>query len=303
MRVKGWHEGPQATWKIEDIVDAVKGGGRMKTVAYTHCRLACELPGYMGPNGECRRFDRFMHHYGNAWPIYVIDNGSSPEACAKVRAQYPEITLYNAPHLEYGREPHAYPHVWRFYDHLKTLFAEYEKVIVLATDAYILSQRLVDYIEGIDFGWTALWCHNHPATEISVIVRGCKAFDDFAVDPYKLMGNMEEFVVPLTRIEKYFTGNRYGELTWRPGDSAQPSLKWTTSRRCLMVTLGQMASYGVMIFFPCCAASMARSWCNEGILSSPAHRWWGLRDTTAWKRPLAALAGNAGMRVFVTRCV
>ena len=160
-----------------------------------------------------------MHHYGNAWPIYVIDNGSSPEACAKVRAQYPDITLYNAPHLEYGREPHAYPHVWRFYDHLKTLFDEYEKVIVLATDAYILSQRLVDYIEGIDFGWTALWCHNHPATEISVIVRGCKAFDDFAADPYKLMGNMEEVVVPLTRIEKYFTGNRYGELNWRPGDT------------------------------------------------------------------------------------
>ena len=24
VRVKGWHEGPQATWKIEDIVDAVK---------------------------------------------------------------------------------------------------------------------------------------------------------------------------------------------------------------------------------------------------------------------------------------
>ena len=111
----------------------------------------------------------------------------------------------------------TYPAVWRFYRYVKTLFEEYEKVIICATDAYILSQRLADYIEGLDSGWTALWTpkYNYPETSIQVIVRGCKEFEEF---DFNAAENRcveewvpEEMIVPLTHVEKGFVGDRFSE--------------------------------------------------------------------------------------------
>ena len=125
------------------------------------------------------------------------------------------FSIVNAqPHLKRGADWY-YPNVWRAYQYIRDeLFQQYDKVIFLATDAYICSQRLADYIEALDSGWTALWCAkwNFPATEIQVIMKGCKAFDDFfAGDPMRYNGACEEITVPLTHVERGFTGDRYGE--------------------------------------------------------------------------------------------
>jgi hypothetical protein len=185
----------------------------MKTVLYTHAFLDLNLPGY-SDNGRCRRLERFMHHYGNSWPVVLLDNGSATDTCTWIEAKY-DIRVVNAqPHLPRIAVT-DYPAIWRCYWYVKKLLEEYEKVVLIATDAYILSQRLADYIEGLDSGWTALWSpkYNCPATEIQVIVRGCKAFEDFFSGDFDLRynGKMEETIVPLTHVEKSFVGDRYGE--------------------------------------------------------------------------------------------
>lgn len=181
----------------------------MRSVIVTHCWLENPLEGYMGKDGKCRRLRRFHHHYNGIHDLIVFDNGSSPETVAKYGINITSLQ----PHLPRG-DMLTYPAVWRVYDQIKRVLEDYEKVIFLATDAYILSQRLIDYIEALDSGWTALWSpkYNFPATEIQVIVRGCKAFEEFDFLGQQPGMPPEELRVPLTHIEKGFIGDRYGEF-------------------------------------------------------------------------------------------
>ncbi len=186
----------------------------MKTVLYTHAWLDNPLEGYMGKDGECRRVERFLHHYGNSWPIYILDNGSSVDTCLSFDDEHRDVGRMTLPHLERGHLL-DYPAIWRFYSYAATLLERYEKVIALATDAYILSQRLADYVESLDSGWTALWSpkYKYPATEIQVIVRGASPFEEWAANlpPPEAGERPEEELVPLTHVEKGFVGDRYGE--------------------------------------------------------------------------------------------
>lgn len=200
----------------------------MKAVLLTHAWLDNPLLGYRGDDGECRRVERFLHHYNSTWPVVLVDNGSAAETCARLSDKH-SINVINA-QPNFPRGPgNDYANVWRVYWYIKEALMEYEKVIFLATDAYILSQRLVDYIEAIDKGWTALWCfkYAYPATEISVITRECAAFEEFFAgdcDPFKYNGEMEERTVPLTHVEKGFFGDRYGE--WPPYRPYSPEMDY-----------------------------------------------------------------------------
>jgi hypothetical protein len=170
--------------------------------------------------------------------MVFLDNGSDPAQCARSNGS-DALTVVNAqPNYPRG-EGWDYKNVWRCYQYIRDeLLPRYEKVIFLATDAYICSQRLVDYIEALDSGWTALWSakYNFPATEIQVIVRGCEAFDDFfAGDPLQYNGRCEEITVPLTHVERGFVGDRYGETQepYVPGmdwySQVSDSLDWDDS--------------------------------------------------------------------------
>lgn len=186
----------------------------LKTVLYTHAWLDCPIPGYRSEDGTyCRRLERFLEHYGDSWPVVVLDNGSKPESC--LAAERPGVKIVNAqPHLT-RPEFLVYPAVWRFYYYAKTLLEEYEKVIIASTDAYICSQRLVDYVESIQTGWTSLWCpkYNFREDSLSVIVRGCETFENFLpgeFHPDFRRGEVTEEVVQ-SYAERGFIGDRYDE--------------------------------------------------------------------------------------------
>jgi hypothetical protein len=214
----------------------------MKTVLFTHCWLANPLEGYRGEVGKvgyCRRLERFLDHYSDCWPTVILNNDKGIEWWSPGHGDEQSVELISSgTHYPRG-EGWDYKNVWRCYQYIRDeLLPRYEKVIFLATDAYICSQRLVDYIEALDSGWTALWSakYNFPATEIQVIVRGCKAFDDFfAGDPLRYNGRCEEITVPLTHVERGFTGDRYGETQepYVPGmdyyTQVSDSLDWDDS--------------------------------------------------------------------------
>jgi len=186
------------------------------TPLVTHAWLDCLDPSYKGEGDGCRRVERFLAHYGDTFPVILLDNGSSPETCERFAAKHGIEVVNLQPHLVRG-EGHSYPSVWRLYWQIKSLLERYEKLYFLATDAYILSQRLIDRLEAINDGWTALWCpvYECPASEIQVITRGCREFENFFAgecNPDRFNGLWEEISLPFTRVIKGLWGDRFGEF-------------------------------------------------------------------------------------------
>jgi len=93
------------------------------------------------------------------------------------------------------------------------------KIIHIESDAYLISPQVVDYLNDLDRGWTALWCplYHLPEAAIQVIAE-----DQFpAMERFVDMGfreasrTMPERSLPFTRVEKGFYGDRYGEFRSR----------------------------------------------------------------------------------------
>lgn len=161
-------------------------------------------------DGGCRRLRRFLERWADTYPIFIIDNGSVGD----IPELPPGVELLRCyPHYERG-PGNDYPMVWRLYWQIKDLFAEYDRIFFFSPDSAICSQRMMDYLESLTTGWTAMWCHNHPESQIQVITP-CREFMKFfygPCDPYKYNGAHEEKTLPFTHVERGFIGDRYGEL-------------------------------------------------------------------------------------------
>jgi hypothetical protein len=164
-------------------------------------------------------------------PRFVFDNGSDIKTCFEFEKKFGPVVENLQPHYP-RKEMLYYPNVWRAYWFIKRLLegGPYEKVIYIATDAYILSQRLADYIEGLDSGWTALWSPKYNFSEPCIqVITHCKEFEEFFAgecDPFKYNGQVEECVLPFTHIEKGFVGDRYGEF--EPPNLYNPDMDYYT---------------------------------------------------------------------------
>jgi GR25 family glycosyltransferase involved in LPS biosynthesis len=90
------------------------------------------------------------------------------------------------------------------------------KIVHIESDAYILSQRAVDFINAADNGWTVFWCpkHQFPETALQVICEDSfGALEQLRAKPYTAdyMGKRIEEVLPYSHIEKGIYGDRFSE--------------------------------------------------------------------------------------------
>jgi hypothetical protein len=112
----------------------------------------------------------------------------------------------------------AYPGWWRSFLHSLEIAEKLgaEKIIHIESDAYILSQRLVDFINRADAGWHVLWAQRYglPETAIQVICRDqFPAFEQFRNGSNELIGqDIAERLLPFTSVDKRFKGDRYSEF-------------------------------------------------------------------------------------------
>jgi hypothetical protein len=117
----------------------------------------------------------------------------------------------------------AYPGWWRSFLHsvtlAKTLGAD--KIVHIESDAYILSPRLADFINGIDNGWHVMWTERYqfPETAIQVICRDqFDVLEQFkARQPDLNYGDIAERLLPFTSVHREFKGDRYSEMRRRRG--------------------------------------------------------------------------------------
>jgi hypothetical protein len=91
----------------------------------------------------------------------------------------------------------------------------HRKIIHIESDAYLLSRSIVDYVNGLDAGWTTFWCPRHrmPEAAIQVIAEDqFPAMERLAeTDVRTLAKKRAEDFLPFTHVNKSYIGNRYGE--------------------------------------------------------------------------------------------
>lgn len=112
----------------------------------------------------------------------------------------------------------AYPGWWRSFLHSTTIANDLgvDKIVHIESDAYVLSQRLVDFINETQSGWHVLWTQRFqfPETAIQIICR-----DQFHhLEKFKQHGpgyDFSEFaekLLPFTSVNREFKGDRYSEI-------------------------------------------------------------------------------------------
>jgi hypothetical protein len=91
----------------------------------------------------------------------------------------------------------------------------FDKVVHVESDAFIISARMQQYINEVSDGWIApaILSHHMPESAIQIMAgSGLASYFEFARAPYnQSIGIEAEHVIPFTKIERAFTGSRYGE--------------------------------------------------------------------------------------------
>ncbi|OEZ81659.1 hypothetical protein JAB6_39230 [Janthinobacterium sp. HH104] len=119
-----------------------------------------------------------------------------------------------------GRQSGAdYPGWWRSFLHSVKVANELgvNKIIHIESDAYIMTPRLVDFINEIESGWNVLWSprYRFPETAIQVICRDqFEIFEKFKENhPDYSFPDIAERLLPFTTVHKQFKGDRYSDFT------------------------------------------------------------------------------------------
>lgn len=91
----------------------------------------------------------------------------------------------------------------------------FDKVIHVESDSYLLSNRIWDFVLNIKHGWNALWCplHKMPESAIQIICKDQMPLYRAGADiSYNNFANLPiEAILPYTNVINFFSGDRYGE--------------------------------------------------------------------------------------------
>lgn len=91
----------------------------------------------------------------------------------------------------------------------------FDKIVHVESDAYLLSRKIVDYVNALAEGWTVFWCPMYDFPEPALQVIAADRFDAMAEVASRgldeLTRDIAERTLPFTRVERSFAGNRYGE--------------------------------------------------------------------------------------------
>ena len=198
----------------------------MKTIIFCTCYL----------NGENNsRYKKWADYYHgkmsifNASNLFLIDDGSPS---ISIDEKIDVIKSYDLPdslkndislfHFEnrLGRiSVRKYPGWWRSFTFSLQLAKKYniDKLIHIESDFYIVSRKMIDHIAKISSGWTAFYSrfYKFPETAIQVICKDSysglyEISNKAAALNYKFKRRAED-ILPFTKVEKQFYGDRFGE--------------------------------------------------------------------------------------------
>ena len=155
--------------------------------------------------------------------VEVINENQLPDECPDSRG----VIYHFKDNLGYSGHA-VYPGWYRSFMFAAEYAEKYgfDKIIHLAEDAFLITEKIQEYVNGLEQGWTTFWCprHKFPENNIQIIagdsVKRFIAWNHEKV-PYSTYQNIcAEFWVPFTHVNKDFKGDRWGEFA--PGLAAVP---------------------------------------------------------------------------------
>lgn len=158
--------------------------------------------------------------------VTIIHEGAMPDTCDD------QAVIYHF-NENLGRTDELdYPGWYRSYMFAATWAEKYgfDKIIHIESDAFLISERINQYVNGLESEWTTFWCprHDFPENNIQVIVgESVKDFiswknENLPYEHYK--GRCAEFYTPYTNIVRRFHGDRWGEFA--------PGMARVADQRC-----------------------------------------------------------------------
>lgn len=169
------------------------------------------------------RIQNFLRYYIplqnkglNFEKIILIDNGSSPEHCEEIAKEFPSVDFITLPYLKRGIGKDCLP-CWRcIYEYKKGIDQGFDKLLIIDDDAFLLSKRIMDYVNRIQSGWETFWCpkYRFPEGGISIICRDAfPSYLDFTKGTYESRNHSgwAELMFPYTKVTANFHCDRWGE--------------------------------------------------------------------------------------------
>jgi len=158
--------------------------------------------------------------------LLIVDDGSP------VLPDWPDLTVLEAADIEAGgagpvcyhfptnlgrKAISNYPGWYRSFG-FAVAYARsrgFDKLIHVESDACLISARLADYMNALTSGWTALWCPRYRFPESAIQAICADRLDSahaFFSEPYaRHIGKQHETMLPFSRVERDFVGDRYGD--------------------------------------------------------------------------------------------
>lgn len=151
--------------------------------------------------------------------IWLYDNGSKNKLPSSTSMLFlDKLDIVRAPHIpkQSHNKPYDYPYLWRALYFLSELLKQYDKVLLIDSDCYILTPRLVNYLRDSKSGWETFWVpkYKFPSAELQIINKDALSIlEKFCAEKPYLDRNFSrmETELPYTKINKDFVGDRYGE--------------------------------------------------------------------------------------------
>jgi hypothetical protein len=163
--------------------------------------------------------------------VRIINEGELPDQLPEERAVIYHHTqnLGHFPPLTPNDPPINSPGWFRSFMFAAEYAEKYgfEKIIMNEADAFFITDRIQNYVNGLTEGWTTFWCPRHQFCEPNLQIIAGSSVKDFIhwnntkgpyEDTYK--GTFAEFYIPFTHVNKDFKGDRWGEFA--PGMAAVP---------------------------------------------------------------------------------
>lgn len=198
----------------------------MKTCLF----LSCYLDGHdhLGGN-RIKRYEKYIKYYRplketlGFSKFVFIDNGSSIEslhALEKIIGFHDVIIFRYPDHLARDRDkPHHYPFGWRMIFSARKFLDDFDRIIFLDSDSFILSGKLANWVRHTLTGWQTIWCSRYRIPEGNISVMSQNFYSDFkewSGGDYekflvKYLGRMMEVRLPFTYVDKDFVCDRFGD--------------------------------------------------------------------------------------------
>ena len=179
------------------------------------------------------------HPFTNNKNIFINDDGSDLNCMIDSRVSihdadaharwgtFPElnskINLFTHAERKKAPETAIYAHAegwWRSVSLALKIAKKYnfEKIIHLESDAYLVSKRMFEYVDSLNQGWTSMFCPKYgvPESSIQIICKDqFESFESLVSCGYQELAKKQvcaENLIPFTHVETSLVGDRYGEV-------------------------------------------------------------------------------------------